>query len=150
MRKKVSGKIIASVIAVLMCLNGISVASAVKLDNPTDPGKVNASVSPFFLAIVSYDNNLILNSGGRLTCEGRTEVQYGYVAGLVIELQQYDGQWKTIKTWSASDSTIVSLNKDWYVVSGYQYRLKLTHTAMNGNSAVIESYSSYSKTVTYN
>ncbi len=150
MRKKVSGKIAALVIAVLTCLNGISVVSAAEQGDLIDSGKENASISPCFLAIVSYANNLILNSGGRLTCEGRTEVQYGYDAGLVIELQQYDGQWKTIKTWSASDSTVVSLSNDWYVISGYQYRLKLTHTAINGNNAVIDSFIGYSKTITYN
>lgn len=150
MKKKVSGKIAALLIAVLTCLNGISVVSAAEQNGPTYSDKVYASVSPFFLAIVSYDNNLILNSGGRLTCEGRTEVQYGYIAGLVIELQQYDGQWETIKTWSASDSTIVALSKDWYVTSGYQYRLKLTHKAINSNNAVIDSFTGYSKTITYN
>ncbi len=150
MKKKFLGKVIASVVAVLMCLSSISVVSAAEQENPIDTGKANASISPCFLAIVSYENNLILNSGGRLTCKGKTEVQYGYIAGLTIELQQYSGQWNTIKTWSASDSTVVSLSKDWYVVSGYQYRLKLTHTAMDSNSNVIDSFISYSKTVAYN
>ena len=77
------------------------------------------------------------------------KVQYGYVAGLTIELQQYNGQWNTIKTWNTSDGTVVSLSKDWYVVSGYQYRLRLEHTAINSNNAVIDSYTSYSKTITY-
>jgi len=112
--------------------------------------QANTSVSPNFIAIVRYVNNLTLNSGGKLTSEGETEVQYRYIAGITIELQQYNGQWNTIKTWSSSDSTIVSLMKDWYVASGYQYRLKLTHTAMDSNLTVIESFISYSKTVAYN
>lgn len=149
MEKKVLLKVVALAAVALMCLSGISV-SAAEQNDPIDSDKVNAAISPCFLAIVSCENNLTLNSGGRLTCEGKTEVQYGYIAGLTIELQQYDEQWKTIKTWSASDSTVVSLSKDWYVISGYQYRLKLTHKAMNTNYAVIESFTSYSRTVAYN
>ncbi|MEN6315449.1 MAG: hypothetical protein ABFD25_14535 [Clostridiaceae bacterium] len=146
MKKKVLGKVLASAIVVLLCLSGIS-ASAAEQNAPIDSNKAKATISPCFLAIVSCENNLTLNSGGRLTCEGKTEVQYGYIAGLTVELQQYDGQWNTIKTWNVSDNIAVSLSKDWYVASGYQYRLKLTHMAMNSNNAVIESFTSYSKTV---
>jgi len=132
-----------------MCFSGISVFAAEQKDSIFSI-QANTSVSPNFIAIVRYVNNLTLNSGGKLTSEGDTEVQYGYIAGITIELQQYNGQWNTIKTWSSSDSTIVSLMKDWYVASGYQYRLKLTHTAMDSNLTVIESFISYSKTVAYN
>lgn len=148
MKKKYLGKVVVSVMVVLICLSGISV-SAAEQKNAIDSGKVNAPISPYFLAITRCENNLILNSGGRLTCEGKTEVQYGYIAGLTIELQQYDEQWNTIKTWDASDSLFVSLSKDWYVMSGYQYRLKLTHTAMESDLTVIETSISYSETVTY-
>ena len=149
MKKKFLGKIIASIVAVLIGISDISVAVAAEQKNSIDAGKASASISPFFMAITVCENNLILNSGGRLTCEGKTEVQYGYIAGLTIELQQYDEQWNTIKTWDASDSLFVSLSKDWYVMSGYQYRLKVTHTAMESDSTVIETSISYSETVTY-
>jgi hypothetical protein len=148
MKKKYLGKVVVSVMVVLICLSGISV-SAAEQKNAIDSGKVNAPISPYFLAITRCGNSLVLNSGGRLTCEGKTEVQYGYIAGLTIELQQYDEQWNTIKTWDASDSLFVSLSKDWYVMSGYQYRLKVTHTAMESDSTVIETSISYSETVTY-
>jgi len=44
---------------------------SIVLDQP------NASVSPYFIVIVSCINNLTLNAGGSLTCEGETEVQQG-------------------------------------------------------------------------
>lgn len=149
MKKKVLGKLIASIVSVSMCLSGINVFAA-EQKNPVVSVQENTYISPYFLVIVRCVNDLTLNSGGRLTCEGETEVQYAYIAGITIELQQYNEQWIAIKTWSASDSTIVSLMKDWYVASGCQYRLKLTHTAMNSSGTVIESFISYSKTVTYN
>ncbi len=149
MKKKVLGKLIASIVSVLMCLSGMNVFAAGQKD-PVVSVQENTYISPYFLAIVRCVNDLTLNSGGRLTCEGETEVQYGYIAGITIELQQYDGQWNTIKTWSNSDSTIVSLMKDWYVASDCQYRLQLTHTAMNSSGTVIESFINYSRIVTYN
>lgn len=149
MKKKILRIAVASIIAISICFSGISVFATGQKTSIVS-SLVNSSVSPNFIAIIRYFNDLTLNSGGKLTCEGKTEVQYGYIAGLTIELQQNNGQWNTIKTWSASDSTVVSLSQDWYVLSGYQYRLKLTHTAMNSNNAVIESFTSYSKTVTYN
>ena len=149
MKKKVFSKVVASIAAISICFSCIS-ATAAGQKASIALVQANASVSPYFIAIVSYFNNLTLNSGGRLTCEGETEVQYGYIAGITIELQQYNKQWTTIKTWSDSDSTIVSLSKDWYVASGYQYRLKLTHTAMESDLTVVETFISYSKTVTYN
>ncbi len=150
MKIKFLSRVIASVVTVLMCFSSISIASAAEQEILIDTDLTNVFVSPNFLAIARFESNLILGSDGKLTCEGKTEVQYGYIAGLTIELQQYNGQWYTIKTWNASDSTVVSLSKDWYAASGYQYRLKLTHTAMNSNSTVIESSTSYSKTVAYN
>lgn len=149
MRQNILGKVMASIAAVSICFSSISV-SATEQKTSIASAQLNASVSPYFIAIVSFFNNLTLNSSGKLTCEGETEVQYGYIAGVTVELQQYNGQWNTIKTWSASDSTIVYLSRDWYVTSSYQYRLKLTHTAINSSGTVVESFTSYSKTVNYN
>jgi len=149
MKKKFLGKAVASIVSMLLFFNGFSIFAA-EQKNYSNPANANTIISPCFLAIVSCTNNLILNSGGRLTCEGETEVQYGYIAEITMELQQYTGGWNTIKTWSDLDNTIVSLSNDWYVASGYQYRLKLTNAAKNNNGTVIESFTSYSKTVIYN
>ena len=149
MKKKALSKVVAVIAAVSMCFGGIS-AFATEQKDLTSLGQPNLSVSPCFVAIVSYSNNLILNSGGRLTCQGKTSVQYGNIAGVTIELQQYNGGWNTIKTWGESTAiTLVSVSNDWYVSSGYQYRLKLTHKAYDSNWNQLESFTSYSKTVSY-
>jgi len=150
MKKKCLRKVVAIMAAVSMCIGCINVFAEVS-NKAIDLEQRNSLVSPLFLAIISYYNNLTLNSGGRLTCDGKTTVQYGYIAGVTIELQQYNGGWNTIKTWGEStDYTLVSVSNDWYVASGYQYRLKLTHRAYNNSWNEIESYISYSKTVSYN
>lgn len=106
-------------------------------------------ISPNFIAIVEYSNYLTLNSGGRLTCEADTSVQMGYIAGVTIELQQYNGGWSTIKTWSATASKFVDLYQDWYVAQNYDYRLRVTHRALSSGGSIIESFISYSNTVSY-
>lgn len=98
MKKKVLSKVVAIVAAVSMCFGGITAFASEEnvlstLEQSGDP------ISPYFIAIVSCTNNLTPNSGGRLTCLGKTEVQYGKIAGVTVELQQYNGGWKTIKTW---------------------------------------------------
>jgi len=148
MKKKVLSKVVAVIAAVSMCFGGMSAFAAEQKDL-TSLDQPNLSISPCFIAIVSYTNNLTLNSGGRFTCEGETEVQNGYIAGVTVELQQYNSGWKTIKTWDSTDLTDVYVCNDWYVASGYSYRLKLLHTAYNSNWNQIDSFISYSKTVSY-
>lgn len=49
-----------------------------------------------------------------------------------VTLQQWtDGAWKSLKTWDYSDgsTSYVSGNSDYYVMSGYYYRVVATHTA---------------------
>ncbi len=107
-------------------------------------------VIPYFIAITKATNNLTLNSGGRLTCYADTRTKYGYGSGVTIELQQYtNGSWKTIKTWtSSSDSNASTIEKDWYVVKGYNYQLKTTHAALD-NGDVIETFIKYSDIINY-
>ncbi len=135
--------VICLMVAMFLCVgitNGFAVSPNVEPDT---------NISPKFIAIVSCINNLTLNPGGLLTCEGETLVNSAYKAGLTMELQQYiNGDWETIKTWSGSAPQIIYLGYNWYVVKG-TYRLQLTHTAIDG-STVIESVVKYSRTVTYN
>ena len=110
MKKKVLIKMVAVIATVSMCFGWLSAFASEQKDLFD---QTNSSVSPCFIAIVRWTNNLTLNSGGRLTCHGRTEVQYGYIAGVTIELQQYSGGWNTIKTWEKSTAiTLVNLSND--------------------------------------
>lgn len=110
----------------------------------------NNIISPYYTTIVLCSNNLTLNAGGRFTCEGKTNVQRGYTAGVKMELQKLSSyNWTTIKTWdSISDSREMYISKDWYVAKG-TYRLKLTHTAIDSSNKIVETVIKYSKTVIY-
>lgn len=148
MRKKLSTGAIAAIIAGAICFGCTGVYAA---NDYTPRGAAHGcgTFSPSFKVIVICWNNLTLNSGGKLTCEGQTQVQDGYAAGITVELQQDKQGWSTIKSWSDSDWDEIYLSNDWYVEKGYSYRLKLTHKALDGNGRVLETYSNYSKTVSY-
>lgn len=57
---------------------------------------------------------------------------------LKCELQQYEGGWHTIKTWTETrNSAEVRYTKDYAVAKNYSYRLKLTASAYK-NSKLLE------------
>lgn len=59
------------------------------------------------------------------------------------ELQQLDGSWKTIKTWTETESgTSVHYYKSYPVSESYSYRLKITGYAYNGTT-LLESATVY-------
>ncbi|MDD4780224.1 MAG: hypothetical protein PHT02_06350 [Tissierellia bacterium] len=109
----------------------------------------NTTVTPYYTTILWVSNGLKHESDGKLICQGDTNVQQGYIAGVKMELQKLSDSWTTIKTWdSTSDDSEMYLYKEWYVVRG-TYRLKLTHTALNSSGRVVETVIKYSNIVTY-
>ena len=58
-------------------------------------------------------------------------------------LQKLDGSWKTIKTWTETESgRTILYDKTYGVYSGYSYRLKVTVSAYKGNK-LLESATEY-------
>lgn len=54
------------------------------------------------------------------------------------ELQQYNGSWKTIKTWTQTENdSIVWLEKDYAVAKNYSYRLRVT-ASVHQDSVLLE------------
>lgn len=51
------------------------------------------------------------------------------------ELQQYDGSWKTIKTWTETNNdSIIRYTKTYAVAKNYSYRLKVTASAYQNST----------------
>lgn len=59
------------------------------------------------------------------------------------ELQQFDGKWKTIKSWNDSnDDSAIMYTKDYAIAKNYSYRLKITASAY-WDSTLLESATEY-------
>jgi len=142
---KVLIKTIAISIALAMCVS----AQNYCMEKNKIYAAVNSGVSTYNIAITKTYNNLQLGASGKLTCQGKTQVQSGYYAEVIVELQQYDDEWHTIKTWDSTDSDYTAVKEYYYVPSGYSYRLKLTHRAYNGSWNMVESFVKYSDTIIY-
>lgn len=65
-------------------------------------------------------------------------------------LQRYqNGNWVSIKSWSDTrNSTSMLLSKEWYVASGYQYRMK-SYGYVYNNGQLVESSSLVSQSIIY-
>ena len=133
------------VLCMVMCMGLFAVPSFAAVKPGTDV------VSPQNIAIAATDNILELGSLGKLTCLGSTEVQDGYNAKVTVELQRHqNGSWTTIKTWSDYGDAFAAIEKDYYVTSGYYYRLKLTHQAYTAGGTLVETIYKYSDVINYN
>ncbi len=135
---------LAAVLSAVICLSTMSIGSFAAMPE-------SGAVAPANIAVVTTDNALTLGLLGKLTCEGATGVQQGYTAKVIVELQQYNGGWSTIDTWTAATGTrSAAVNEYKYVAKGYSYQLKLTHIALDSNGNQVESITKYSTIVAYN
>lgn len=85
---------------------------------------------------------LIYKIGIGLTIEDRTSYIYTECKtyenadiSMTAELQRLDRDWKTIKTYKASESSakLCSIDKSYAVTRGYDYRLKVTVSVTDGS-----------------
>ena len=104
-------------------------------------------VSPNYTAIANVDNLLTLESNNNLNCYAYTSVYRSYTAKVTVELQQSNGGWETIETWTDKGGTSAVVNEDYTAKSG-KYRLKVTHSSYNSSGKLLDSVAVYSDTVT--
>lgn len=128
----------------VVCISAVSITSYA--ENGGDEICYD-EVAPAYSGISTTYTNLTKNSNGSLGCMGTTLVNNGCNAGIVAELQQYNGGWTTIKTWEYYDADYAFVDADWFVVSGYSYRLKTTHYAYDSSWNQIDSVVKYSDTL---
>lgn len=95
-------------------------------------------ISPMFSYINVFQSIFDISDSGKTS--NTVFLDARNVDEVVVEayLQQYKGgSWNTIKTWSSSrNGTSCGLSKDWYVVSGYSYRLVTYRYVYQGNKSV--------------
>ena len=58
-------------------------------------------------------------------------------------------KWETVKSWSKYGVETITLEKEWYVVSGYAYRLKCNISVYDSDNLLGEATSAYSDIIPY-
>lgn len=72
-----------------------------------------------------------------------------YFVKIIIELQQKNGTWKTIKTWTEQGSVDAFVKGSYRVANKYNYRVAATAKVYNSSGSLVESKTSYSGEVYY-
>lgn len=142
MKKKGFRKALALIVAATMCLALPGIGTYAQAETP------NYEIAPANIIIAACDTYLIWTGTNTLECYGGTQVPYGYEAYVKVELQRYTTSgWTTIKTWTDRDTDYAMVCKNYAVMTGYDYRLKLTHKAYDSNGNLIETLTTYSNVV---
>lgn len=103
-------------------------------------------IQPHYTRILTFDIDLDINSRDKSTSYSAvTSSDDTDTINLTMELQQkIDGEWETIKSWSSSSTWVASMEKDWYVVKGYDYQVLSTAYVYNANGIWQETVSEVS------
>lgn len=111
----------------------------------------NHSITPFYDYISVVGAILNIGNNGKSISGGFVYYTGNYNSTLKIELQRRDGnRWKTVKSWEESftGKGHHSLEKEYYVTSGYTYRVLATATIKQGTK-VLETATRTSTEVKY-
>lgn len=89
---------------------------------------------------------LAISGWGKATCSSFASCNSGYSATMTMELKKGT---TTIKTWETSGSMVVSMEKTYYVVSGYTYQVVATIVVKDSNGTVVDTIEKSSYSVTF-
>lgn len=103
-----------------------------------------------FTNITVFWNEFYITDQGKAVLTSSVDARNVDECKISMYLEKYkDGEWVTVKHWSSTESgTFCGIGKTWYVISGYQYRMK-TYAYVYSNDEFVESTSNISKTKLY-
>lgn len=99
-------------------------------------------IQPLYEEIFRFDSSLTISSSGYAECASEvSSIDLDNEIELTMTLQRSSNgrTWSNVKTWDTSDYGSASLDKGWYVSSGYSYRVKATAKVYDANGNFIES-----------
>lgn len=101
-----------------------------------------------FTHINSFENTFDISNNGQASVVSYLIARNVDSVEVIAKLQQYkEGYWRTVKYWSESkEATSYGTGGNWYVASGYQYRMvSYGYTYENGTMVESTSYISANK-----
>lgn len=109
-------------------------------------------IKPYYNYITNIGASISISNSGYATCMGSLTIYSNYSSTLTITLQRSKDSknWSNVKTWSSDFDGIGvhSLEKGYYVSSGYTYRVVNEVKIQNGNN-ILETATIYSKEISY-
>ena len=108
-----------------------------------------ASVQPRFMFASSFVATLDISATGLSDVYAAVSVPNSrYTIKLFATLQQKkDGDWKDVKSWETEGVMSASINKPWYVASGFDYRIMTSIDVYDANNSYIGTDTTYSAIV---
>lgn len=128
---------ILSLLALILILSSVLAIPASADDTV---GSEAASVTPRYVNIALFTASCGVNSSGKAASYAFVETaNSSYTIYLNMTLQRYeDGYWTNVKSWSSSGTGEVTMDKGWYVLSGYYYRTAATATVYTSGGSFVE------------
>ena len=106
-------------------------------------------ITPSYIGTDHLAAQLEISGTGYATCMGDADMYVGFTARATMELQRLSGgSWTTIRSWT-STGFMNSFYEGYYVLRGYDYRVKVTAQAYNSEGLLVESPSICSPVVSY-
>lgn len=138
-------------IIILLCALLLIVAVPVNAtDNKELTEKETVTIQPRFSNISVFVVSFDITDGGKAIVESVLSARDCDEVEISMYLQCYEnGTWTSIKHWSETRSSAsMLLSKEWYVSSGYQYRMKAYGYVYSGGQ-VVENTSQISQSIVY-
>ena len=140
MKKKIG--ILSIFVALLMSLNTFAAAA------PYEDGTAEL-VEPRYKAVQIIAMKLTISDSGRAECYTNVQIGEDYTVELEVKLQKLDGKWTDVHTWTTTGEELITIDEPWYVVRGYDYRLRITATVHDQYGNFIEAPFEYSNIVEF-
>ncbi len=140
-------KIITVLLATIIAFVGLPVST----EASTQIRWNDTVITPYYTYLSLIGASLTID-GGYATCYGSLDIYHDYATSITLTLQQSSNgvTWSNIKSWSQDFTGIGThyLEKNYFVNSGYQYRVMNVAKVKNG-STVLETATVYSLAMDY-
>lgn len=104
------------------------------------------TVSPQYIGVSDVFVDLSISSSGYASCYSSAKLNNGYTGTLKMSLYR---EGILVKSWSTSGSSRITLDKGYYVSSGYRYQVIATVTVKNSSGYVVDIVTARTPTQSY-
>ena len=103
-------------------------------------------IAPYYEGLYHTYSSLTISDIGLTECVGKASLKGGYSGEITVTLQQSSDRvtWTGIKDWTDSGLYALSVSENYFVATGYYYRLKITVKVYDGSSNLVETVPAYS------